>query len=200
MIRPPFLARVAAGVALTIVEETRRLPTTAIALPMTSVSLMLQTTMRLQQAITGLAIKGDEALSFMYPTSEQPAWAVFDEDQPAPDSPTADAASSRAGDNGGIGRFALYSTPIDAVEAAEPAAKEAAAKEATAKESATSADGSSATVVETLNYDGLTLAQLRSRLRSLSAADLDALLAHERSGAARSPYLTMLENRIASIK
>lgn len=195
MIRPPFLARVAAGVAMTIVEETRRLPTTAIALPMTSVSLMLQTTMRLQQAITGLAIKGDEALSFMYPTSEQPAWAVFDEDQPAPDSPSADAAAGRAGDNGGIGRFALYSTPIDAVEAAEPAAKEAAAKEATA-----SPDGSSATVVETLNYDGLTLAQLRSRLRSLSPADLDALLAHERSGAARSPYLTMLENRIASIK
>lgn len=195
MIRPPFLARVAAGVAMTIVEETRRLPTTAIALPMTSVSLMLQTTMRLQQAITGLAIKGDEALSFMYPTSEQPAWAVFDEDQPAPDSPSADAASVRSGDTGGIGRFALYSTPIDAVEAAEPAAKEAAAKEATA-----SPDGSSATVVETLNYDGLTLAQLRSRLRSLSPADLDALLAHERSGAARSPYLTMLENRIASIK
>lgn len=169
---------------MTLVEETRRLPTTAVTLPMTSVSLLLQTTMRLQQSITGLAIKGDEALSFMYPAQEQPAWAVFDEDQPTTET-DATITPERTRDAGGIGRFALYSTPLAAVEA-------------TAETTDDSAPSSTSDVAEQLGYDGLTLAQLRPRLRNLSAAELAELLAHERAGAARPPYLTMLENRIAN--
>ncbi len=46
------------------------------------------------------------------------------------------------------------------------------------------------------NYDRLTLAQVRARLTKLSADDLAALLEHERTHAARAPYLTMLENRL----
>lgn len=174
------MARVAAGLAMTLVEETRRLPTTAVTLPMTSVSLLLQTTMRLQQSITGLAIKGDEALSFMYPAKEQPEWAVFDEDQAATES---DATGAK--DSGGIGRFALYSTPLAAVEA-------------TAETNGDAPKVSTSDVVEQLGYDSLTLAQLRPRLRSLSTDELSELLGHERAGAARPPYLTMLENRIAN--
>src|SRR5699024_4049168 len=113
MIRPPFMARVAAGVALTMVEEARQLPTTAVALPMTSVSLLLQTTMRVQQTMTSLAIKGDEAFAFLYPSSEQPAWAVFDEDGVAvAESDEGSAQDPAPADSAGsLGRFALYSTP-----------------------------------------------------------------------------------------
>lgn len=185
--RPPFVARVAAGLALTLVEETRRLPTTAVALPMTSVSLLLQTSMRVQQTFTGLAIKGDQALSFMYPAREQPEWATFDEDLAPADAEVA-AASERGGEAGGIGRFALYSTPIAAVESVVAPAG-----------APSTGDAGKPAIAESLSFDTITLAQLRSRLRNLSADELDELLAYERAGSARSPYLTMLENRIASL-
>ncbi len=182
---------------------------------MTSVSLMLQTTMRVQQAITGLAIKGDQALSFMYPAQEQPEWAVFDEDQPTTGDTLA-VNTERTMEAGGIGRFALYSTPIAAAEAtaesAAPVAKASKPKPAKAKASKSKASAEPSKpaaeaagkaqprseVAEYLNYDSLTLAQLRSRLRTLSAEELSELLEYERAGTARSPYLTMLENRITS--
>ena len=47
-----------------------------------------------------------------------------------------------------------------------------------------------------LDYESLTLAQLRARLPSLSVADLDALLAYEGATKARAPFQTLLANRI----
>ncbi len=47
-----------------------------------------------------------------------------------------------------------------------------------------------------IDYDGLTLAQLRARLQSLSVADLESLLAYEEAGKARAPFQTLLANRI----
>ncbi len=175
MKRPPYLARVAAGLAATMVEETRRLPTHALTLPMTSVSKVLQTSMRVQQTMTQLAIKGDHALSFLYPLPEQPEWAVFDED----------LAGETEADAAGPGRFALYSTPPEAtLVEAEPVAD---------------ADPGAPEVVTTLGYDSLTLAQLRPRLASLPQDQVEALLAYERGHGARSPFLTMLENRLAAL-
>ena len=55
-------------------------------------------------------------------------------------------------------------------------------------------------IAEYLDYDSLTLAQLRARLRSLSLDELTALLDYEQRTLARAPFLTMLENRIASAK
>lgn len=197
------MARVAAGLALTLVEETRRLPTTAVSLPMTSVSLMLQTTMRVQQTITSLAIKGDQALSFMYPAREQPEWAVFDEDEPSKKAETS-VKGDRTVEAGGIGRFALYSQPLAAAEVLEPSDIPAPSRPAKKRAKAAKATKAPAeapaksTVAADLDYDGLTLAQLRPRLRTLSTDEVTELLAHERAGSARSPYLTMLENRIAS--
>ena len=57
MIRPPYLARVAAGAAVYAIEESRKLPAAAVMLPMTALSQLLQTTMHLQQFITSLAIR-----------------------------------------------------------------------------------------------------------------------------------------------
>ena len=59
----PLPVRVAAGLVATAVEETRELPRRLVGLPVTVVSQVLQLTMRVQQQITELAIKGDEALA-----------------------------------------------------------------------------------------------------------------------------------------
>jgi len=45
-------------------------------------------------------------------------------------------------------------------------------------------------------YDAFTLAQLRARLRTFDEATLLSLVNYERDQRARTPYLTMLENRL----
>ncbi|MEU5851836.1 lipid droplet-associated protein [Saccharopolyspora shandongensis] len=79
----PLPVRIAAGLAATAVEQARQLPTTLLGLPVTVASQALQASMRIQQQITELAIKGDEALAGLRTPEEQPAWATFDEDEPA---------------------------------------------------------------------------------------------------------------------
>lgn len=212
MIRPPFAARVAAGIAVTVVEEVQKLPNTAVALPMTTISHVLQTTMRFQQSMTSLAIKGDQALSLLFhEDEEQPEWAVFDEDtKPTP--PNGDGAEAKPANQG---RFALYSMQPES-EPDAPAAtatKTATPKKAATKKPATkkAADGKLASVptkpapmrpeiAEYLDYDNLTLAQLRARLRTLSVEELDALLEYENAANGRAPFQTMLGNRITSAK
>ncbi|MFD4179907.1 lipid droplet-associated protein [Rhodococcus sp. NPDC058514] len=207
MIRPPFAARVAAGIAVTVVEEVQKLPNTAVALPMTTISHMLQTTMRVQQSMTALAIKGDQAFSvFFHEDEEQPEWAVFDEDStPAPSS--GDGAEAKPANQG---RFALYSMQPESepdAPSATPATKTAAPKKAAAKKSAGKLSSVPAKpaaarpeIAEYLDYDNLTLAQLRARLRTLSVEELDALLEYENAAGARAPFQTMLGNRITSAK
>ncbi|MGV8874246.1 MAG: lipid droplet-associated protein, partial [Rhodococcus sp. (in: high G+C Gram-positive bacteria)] len=121
MTRVPFAARVAAGVAVTVVEEARKLPGSALMLPMTVVSEALARGMRFQQQVTALAIKGDLIIAILpvvgTPREEQPAWASFDEDEDdavdtpvitddvdVPDAPVAEPVAAN-------GRFALYSRP-----------------------------------------------------------------------------------------
>ncbi|QGK68807.1 lipid droplet-associated protein [Allosaccharopolyspora coralli] len=77
----PFPLRVAAGLAATAVEQTRQLPSALVGLPVTVTSQALQLSMRLQQHVTELAIKGDEALSPLREPDEAPDWATFDEDE-----------------------------------------------------------------------------------------------------------------------
>lgn len=199
MIRPPFMARVAAGMAITAYEEALKLPSTAMTLPMTAVSQVLQTTMRVQQSMTALAIKGDQAFCLFDRNEEEPSWAVFDEDRsdfdtdgevdveaPA-DVDTTDRPSAP-------GRFALYSmTPGEEGDPADRTQDPA--------DAAPTAQGIPVPeIAEELDYAALTLAQLRSRLRSLSVEDLTALLEYEESTAARAPFQTMLANRITSAK
>jgi hypothetical protein len=49
-------------------------------------------------------------------------------------------------------------------------------------------------------YDELSIPQLRGRLRSLSEAQIEKLIAYERATAARPPYLTMLEKRLVTVR
>lgn len=76
----PLAVRVAAGLAATAVERARKLPQDLIGLPVTAVSRAMQVSMRMQQQITELAIKGDNAIALLRTPSEEPPWAVFDED------------------------------------------------------------------------------------------------------------------------
>lgn len=50
------------------------------------------------------------------------------------------------------------------------------------------------------DYDELTLAQLRGRLRRFSASELVAMLDHERSHAGRPEFLRMLSNRLDKLR
>ncbi|MCW4355068.1 lipid droplet-associated protein [Hoyosella sp. YIM 151337] len=201
MFRPPFAARVMAGLAVTFVEETRRLPTTAATFPMTAVSQVLQTSMRVQQKMTELAIKGDEALAWLYPPEQQPEWVVFD-DEPVETTGRSDerkAVTAGAGKSAVQGRFALYSAPVTS---ANSGAVNGAPDTAGNADTTLSAepDGSDVpAVAQRIDYGTLTLAQLRARLRQLTVDDLTALLRYEESTFSRAPFLTMLSNRIATV-
>src|SRR5829696_5103799 len=76
----PLAVRVAAGLAATAVEQARRLPQNLAELPVTAVSRAMQVSMRVQQQVTELAIKGDNAIALLRTPAEDPPWAVFDED------------------------------------------------------------------------------------------------------------------------
>ncbi|MCK8615922.1 lipid droplet-associated protein [Gordonia sp. C13] len=259
MDRAPYPARIAAGLIVTALEETRKLPALLVTLPMTAVSQTLQAGMRAQQNIAELAIKGDAALGMLFDKpSEQPEWARFDEDDETPEpgydahagdvpieKPTsivdeveAAADGNDPGDQPGeavksttaskvtnatktsgaakatktsgatevdaeasdadlaappradAGRFALYSSaPEEVVDAAE---KKPTAPKAKPK------NGATPEIVVLIDYDTLTLAQLRARLRTVGTDDLETLVDYEKANRGRAPFVTMLENRIAS--
>lgn len=183
MATAPYGIRLLVGVAVTAIEETRRLPQTIVMYPMTVASTVAQMVMKMQQDLAGIAIKGDAALEMFFPPKdEKPDWATFDEDEAEPEKPSAN------GERQTEGRFALYSV-TDPLPGTERTAK---AKPPTARKSPAVAPP----VVATLDYDSLTLAQLRARIQSLSVPDLRALLTYEESGKARAPFQTLLANRI----
>ncbi|MGW3967022.1 lipid droplet-associated protein [Amycolatopsis sp. NPDC005003] len=85
----PLPLRVAAGLAVSTAERVRELPRQLAGLPVTVVSQVLQASMRVQQHVTELAIKGDTALSSLRPIEDTPSWATFDEDAELGDVPPA---------------------------------------------------------------------------------------------------------------
>ncbi|MEV5652402.1 lipid droplet-associated protein [Nocardia sp. NPDC052254] len=230
MFRPPYLARVAAGAAVYALEETRRLPSTAIHLPITAISQLLQTSMHLQQFVTSLALKGDEVFDRLANRPvEQPEWATFDEDlddnQPF-DSADFSARLSRfdlfrdaeavtdgpTGEDGPASVSTITSatangyapsqgTESDPVDSGAPEVP--APTDAPAPEPAAQPDQRGAIepeVATRYDYANMTLAQLRARLRMLSVADLSALLEYEKQTFDRAPFVTMLTNRIATVQ
>lgn len=79
----PLPVRLAAGIVALAVEQARDLPRLVIEFPVTAVSQALQASMRVQQKVTEVAIKGDRALGALRPVEEKPSWATFDEDEPS---------------------------------------------------------------------------------------------------------------------
>ncbi len=186
MATAPYGIRLLVGAAVTAIEETRRLPQTIIMYPMTVASTVAQMVMKMQQDLAGLAIKGDAALETIFPPKdEKPDWATFDEDLPSEDQPPSN------GERQTEGRFALYSV----TEGVTAPTKSGAVKNAAPKSGLGSASKPPPIAVE-MDYESLTLAQLRARIPSLSVAELQALLNYEEAGKARAPFQTLLANRI----
>jgi hypothetical protein len=204
----PLPFRVAAGLAVSTAERVRELPRQLAGLPVTVVSQVLQASMRVQQHVTELAIKGDNALSSLRPVEDTPSWATFDEDldlPPArpslvPEVPEAPEASGvpevpepRSEVNGHV--------PSAAELEAELGDPWAAEERALAQEHADGEFDSAASGPAGLeNYDELTLPQLRARLRRLTIPQLEEILVYERAHADRSSFTGMLARRIGNAR
>jgi hypothetical protein len=205
----PLPIRLAAGLAAVAVERARKLPQDVTEWPMSAVSQALQLSMRVQQRITELAIKGDEALAGLREPEEDPPWAVFDEDLPPPaylrpPRSAYDLAEDQDEDDDWL-------SDADDLTATTPAAPStAAAAPVTAPVTAPVAAPAAVPVVPPADtgegpgalpaYPGLSLPSVRARLRTLGADQLEELLAYERGHADRPDFVRMLTNRIATVR
>jgi hypothetical protein len=184
MATAPYGVRLLVGAAATAVEETRKLPHTILMYPMTVASQVASIVIHLQQNLADLVNKGDETLETLFPPKdEQAEWATFDEDDADSPAPATD------GERRTEGRFALFTTgEPETSDSDEPAGATGAKRRSAATETPA--------IVTELDYESLTLAQLRARLPSLSVDDLEALLAYEGATRSRAPFQTLLANRI----
>lgn len=214
----PLPVRIAAGLAATAVDQASKLPAQLTGLPVTVFSRALQVSMRVQQQITELAIRGDEVFALLRPVDDTAPWARFDEDE--------DAADQRNGDAGRRatvvtpGRFAPAApppaapppaapppaTPAPAPVAPEPTSRPDGQDGAgeldeadVARELAPRSSGRGAPPVLP-SYDEMSLPQLRGKLRTLSLQQLEDLLAHEHAHQDRPAFVTMLSNRISTVR
>ncbi len=178
----PLPVRVAVGLALTAVEQARKLPEQLADLPVTAASRAVQAGMRVQQRVTELAIKGDEVFSLFHPVEDTPSWATFDEDD-KPQPPENDSARVPApGSDPAAGEF----DEADVAQALTP-------PRSTARPDAN--------LTPTLTgYDELSLAQLRGKLRQLSLPQLGEMLEYEHAHHDRPAFVTLLSNRIATVR
>jgi hypothetical protein len=210
----PLPIRVAAGLAVTAVEQARTLPAKIAGLPVTVASQALQVSMRVQQQVTELAIRGDEVLASLRPVEDEPEWATFDEDvqddsfdlgKPAP----FESAFDRVEDEDDR-RNGHHAVDAETFATPDPWAQEeqALAAEADAYEAGTldgdrhdmSEDGDGQPLPQTAGYDELSLPQLRARLRRFTADELTELLDYERAHGNRPSFVGMLTRRIATVR
>ena len=180
MATAPYGVRLLVGAAVTAIEETRKLPQTILMYPMTFASQVAHLVMKMQQDVADLVNRGDEALNQLFPPKdEQPEWATFDEDlDDEPGRPSTD------GERVTEGRFALFTGGEPDTADPKPA------------NPANLGNDDPPDIVTELDYESLTLAQLRARLSSLRVAELEELLAYEGATKSRAPFQTMLANRI----
>lgn len=199
----PEPIRAAAGLAVTVLGQARQLPANITGLPVRVAGLAMQASLRVQQSYAGLVVRGDELLTQIgRPGDEDPPWATFD------DEVVEMAEGVTEGHGLGVDSTVPAATggpPIDALPGTtrqRPARTDAdGLVPGQAPSSFDLAGDQPADAIETPEppvpgYDSLTLAQLRARLRTFDLATLSALLAYERQRRARTPYLTMLENRL----
>lgn len=180
----PFPLRIAAGLVVTAVEQARELPRHAVEFPVTAVSQALQVSMRVQQTVTELAIKGDRALGTLRPADDVPSWATFDDDLPAT------PADHRPRNGAGSISELRPATRVTDIPVARPPKPDAPRP----------APGADATTPAALpEYPSMTIPQLRGKLRTLTLDDLADLLAWETSHGNRDEYVTMLTNRISTL-
>lgn len=189
----PLPLRVAAGLAVTTAERVRELPKQVAGFPVTVASQVLQFSMRVQQHVTELAIKGDDALSSLRPVEDAPSWATFDEDiEPPVSSVTEEPAEPLAPTEPEVPEFPARAQTVNG---SHPGAGDPWAAEEQALAQA-QGDGPAGIA----QYDDLSLPQLRARLRRLSEGQLEELLAYERDHENRPSFIGMLARRLGNVQ
>lgn len=215
----PLPIRVAAGLAVTAVEQARTLPAKIAGLPVTVASQALQVSMRVQQQVTELAIRGDEVLASLRPVEDTPEWATFDEDvqddgfdlsKPTPFESAFDRVDDEPARRNGHSMSAeTFATPDPWALEEQALAEETSALEIDDYESGQHEDDGYETgrgavdglpLPEATGYDELSLPQLRARLRRFSADELAELLEYERAHSNRPSFVGMLTRRIATVR
>lgn len=210
----PLPVRVAVGLVATALEQARKLPEQLADLPVTTASHVVQVGMRLQQRVTQLAIKGDEVFSRLRPVEDTAPWARFDEDErpsPTPAGATTTTTPQRdtVEEGAAQGAAPVPESPAPAGESTAAAGAGAVGDEADTPRippapgsptgNAKSAP-SPATPAALPGYDELSVAQLRGKLRELSLPALVELLDYERSHQDRPAFVTLLSNRISTVR
>jgi hypothetical protein len=199
----PLPVRVAVGLVVTAVEQARKLPEQLVDLPVTAASRAVQAGMRVQQRVTELAIKGDQVFSLLQPVEDSPPWARFDEDDEPPNPGTEAGASEPANAGDGVSAGARPgaragarpdTAEIDEVDVAQALAPSQASTDGTWPV----ATGGSSELLAA--YDEMSLAELRTKLRGLSLPQLEALLVYEHSQRDRPAFVTLLSNRISTVR
>jgi hypothetical protein len=106
-----------------------------------------------------------------------------------------------------VAETAAPETAVAETAAPETAVAETAAPEtAVAEETPAAADTKDAAAsvgaadLPLADYDTLTIAQVRARLRNLTVLQLERLVEFEKANAGRADYVTAFENRIAKVK
>jgi hypothetical protein len=184
----PLPVRVAVGLVVTAVEQARKLPEQLVDLPVTAASRAVQAGMRVQQRVTELAIKGDQVFSLLQPVEDSPPWARFDEDDEAPEtgratSPTHPANIDKVASGGEVDE-------ADVAQALTPPPARADGIRPVASKPSELLAG----------YDEMSLAELRTKLRELSLPQLEALLVYEHTHRDRPAFVTLLSNRISTVR
>jgi hypothetical protein len=200
----PLPVRVAMGLVITAVEQARKLPEQLADLPVTAASRAVQAGMRVQQRVTELALKGDQVFSLFRPVEDTPAWARFDEDdesqRPGTTEATAGAAGkfSKANDCAAVvpGPGAGHGTTVRECGEVDEAD---VARALTSPHSTATGEASLAPSMLP-EYDELSLAQLRGKLRGLSLPQLAELLEYEHVHQDRPAFVTLLSNRISTVR
>jgi hypothetical protein len=121
----------------------------------------------------------------LLPEDEAPAPA-----EPAAAKPAADTESAAAVEPAAVPEPAEVTEPAAVTE--PPAVTEPAVAETVA--------GAEPAALPVPNYDDLTVASLRARLRNLDSAQVRVLLDYEKGNAGRAAVLTMFERRIAKLE
>jgi hypothetical protein len=198
----PLPVRVAAGLAVTAVDRARHLPEKLAGLPVTMVSQALQLSMRVQQQVTELAIKGDDALSTLRPAEEAPEWATFDEDSPETN------GSVRLSPFDTVDGDFDVATDDEPVPAGDPWSAEERAMLHELDNAAPAEVPEPEPVEETVDagpaampdYASLSLPQVRARMVRLSVRQLNQVLAFERAHEDRQSFVNMLTRRVATLR
>jgi hypothetical protein len=206
----PLPVRVAVGLAVTAVEQARKLPEQLSDLPVTAASRAVQAAMRVQQRVTELAIKGDQVCALFQPVEDSPPWARFDEDDELDASGGAartstGSAPSTAPDGAPLTATATEYGEIDEADVARamtpthPAMTDGQSGHPGSDDP--SPDRAEVDPPPVLSdYNDLSLAQLRGKLRALSLLELTKLLEYEHAHQDRAAFVTMLSNRISTVR